>query len=124
MRLKHARGASLLTIARAVGVGHTSVAEYVRRASVVGITWPIPAEIDDAELEPTRPVPHWAYVHEELRRRGVTLVRLWEEYRAEHAGGYGYSRFAAQKLMDLEIAAKKGAVERAGALRGGKAEGK
>ena len=32
-------------------------------------------------------------MHEELKRRGVTLVMLWEEYRAEHADGYGYSRF-------------------------------
>ncbi len=29
----------------------------------------------------------------EFRRRGVTLVLLWEEYRADHADGYGYSRF-------------------------------
>src|SRR5262245_44669810 len=32
-------------------------------------------------------------VHRELKRRGVTLLLLWEEYRAEHADGYGYSRF-------------------------------
>jgi hypothetical protein len=25
----------------------------------------------------------------ELKRRGVTLLLLWEEYRAEHADGYG-----------------------------------
>jgi hypothetical protein len=34
-------------------------------------------------------------VHTELRRRGVTLLLLWEEYRAEHPDGYGYSRFCA-----------------------------
>jgi transposase len=72
---------------------------------VIGITWPVPAEIDDAELErrlftpagfykaPTRAVPDWNHVHTELRRRGVTLLLLWEEYRAEHPDGYGYSRF-------------------------------
>ena len=43
--------------------------------------------------EPTRPQPDWSGVHAELRRRGVTLMLLWEEYRAEHADGYGYSRF-------------------------------
>src|SRR5262245_53732106 len=32
-------------------------------------------------------------VHRELKRRGVTLLLLWEEYRSEHADGYGYSRF-------------------------------
>jgi transposase len=34
-----------------------------------------------------------ARLHEELKRRGVTLVLLWQEYRTEHPDGYGYSRF-------------------------------
>ncbi|WP_428374269.1 hypothetical protein [Lichenicoccus sp.] len=32
-------------------MGHTTVAEYLRRTAVIGITWPVAAEIDDAELE-------------------------------------------------------------------------
>src|SRR6185369_14379226 len=40
-----------------------------------------------------RPLPDWPQVHKELKRRAVTLLLLWEEYRAEHADGYGYSRF-------------------------------
>jgi transposase len=75
------------------------------RAKVIGITWPIPPEINDAELErrlftpagfhegSTKPVPDWMKVHEELKRRGVTLMILWEEHRAEHVDGHGYSRF-------------------------------
>ncbi|HXL82669.1 MAG TPA: IS21 family transposase, partial [Casimicrobiaceae bacterium] len=31
--------------------------------------------------------------HAELKRRGVTLALLWQEYRAEHAQGYAYSWF-------------------------------
>ena len=107
LRLRHACGASVRTIARSVGVGHTTVAEYLRRTSVIGITWPVPAGVDDVELErrlftpagfhraPTRAMPDWNHVHAELRRRGVTLLLLllWEEYRAEQPEGYGYSRF-------------------------------
>lgn len=105
LRLRHACGASVRMIAQSVGVGHSTVAEYLRRTAVIGITWPVPPEIDDAELErrlftlrgfysePTRPMPDWAHVHAELRRRGVTLLLLWEEYRAEQPDGYGYSRF-------------------------------
>src|SRR3954470_11857363 len=115
LRLKYACGASVRTIARSVGIGHTTVGEYLRRAAVIGITWPVPAEVDDAELErrlvmaggfclaPTRPVPGWTHVHAELRRRGVTLLLLWEEYRAEHGNGYGYSRFC-----DLYIEWRRG----------------
>ena len=36
LRLKHACGASVRTIARSVGVGHTTVAEYLRRTAVIG----------------------------------------------------------------------------------------
>ncbi len=105
LRLKYACGASVRTIARSVGIGHTTIGDYLRRTAVIGITWPVPVEIDDAELErrlftpagfyqaPTRALPDWSQVHAELRRRGVTLLLLWEEYRAEHGDGYGYSRF-------------------------------
>jgi len=40
-----------------------------------------------------RPLPDWHHVHKELKRRGVTLQLLWEEYRAEHGDGYYYSHF-------------------------------
>ena len=40
-----------------------------------------------------RPLPDWPLLHRELKRPGVTLSLLWEEYRAVHRDGYGYSRF-------------------------------
>ena len=105
LRLRHALGVSERQIAVTVGVSRSTVGEYLRRAAVIGITWPVPEGIDDGELErrlftlptfeekPGQPLPDWSYVHKELKRRGVTLLLLWEEYRAEHADGYGYSRF-------------------------------
>ena len=38
-----------------------------------------------------RAEPSWAHIDKELRRTGVTRVLLWQEYRAEHPGGYGYT---------------------------------
>jgi transposase len=105
LRLTHELGLSVREVSEATGVGKTSVGEFVARAKVIGITWPIPAEINDAELEkrlftppgfhagPTRQCPDWAKVHEEVKRRGVTLMELWEEYRARVPDGYGYARF-------------------------------
>lgn len=86
------------------------MAEYLRRAGVLGITWPVPDGLDDAALErrlfsppfvaePSRPQPDWPRLHAELRRPGVTLLLLWEEYRAGQSEGYGYSRFC-----DLHVA--------------------
>jgi transposase len=105
LRLRHALGVSERQIAVTVGISRSTVGEYLRRAAVVGITWPVPEGLDDGELErqlftpptfdpaPARPLPDWAYVHKELKRCSMTLLLLWEEYRAAHADGYGYSRF-------------------------------
>src|SRR5450756_3201574 len=100
LHLTHAMGMSRRLVGEATGIGKTAVGEYVRRAAVAGLSWPIPDEIDDAELEqrlfpPTDAVsaaarnePDWSHIHAELKRRGVTLALLWQEYRAEHAQGY------------------------------------
>ena len=105
LRLRHALGVSERQIAVTVGVSRSTVGEYLRRAAVIGITWPVPEGVEDGELErrlftpstfeetPTKPLPDWSQVHRELKRRGVTLLLLWEEYRAAHGDGYGYSRF-------------------------------
>jgi transposase len=105
LRLTHELGLSVRQVREATGVGKTAVSEYVRRAKVVGLTWPIPPEISDAALERwlftpagfheglTKPLPDWTKVHEELKRRGVTLMILWEEHRAAYVDGHGYSRF-------------------------------
>jgi transposase len=105
LRLTHALGMSRRLVGEATGIGKTAVGEYVRRAAVAGQGWPIPDEIDDAELErrlfpppdaassTSRTEPDWSYNHAELKRRGVTLALLWQEYRAEDAQGYAYSWF-------------------------------
>jgi transposase len=105
LRLTHELGLSVRQVSKATGVGKTAVGEFVARAKVIGITWPVPPEISDAELErrlftpagfhdgPTRTVPDWAKVHQELKRRGVTRMILWEEHRAEVPDGHGYARF-------------------------------
>jgi transposase len=105
LRLTHGLGMSRRLVGEATGLGKTAVGDYVRRAAVTGLSWPIPDEIDDGELErrlfpPADPAssaeraePDWSHIHAELKRRGVTLALLWQEYRAEHARGYAYSWF-------------------------------
>ena len=36
-------------------------------------------------------MPDWAWTHAELRRPGVTLALLWQEYRLSHPQGFQYS---------------------------------
>jgi transposase len=105
LRLTHGLGMSRRLVGEATGIGKTAVGDYVRRAAVAGLSWPIPDKIDDAELErrlfpsadaaacAARTEPDWSHIHAELKRRGVTLALLWQEYRVEHARGYAYSWF-------------------------------
>jgi transposase len=93
-------------IARMIGVSNGVVHGYQRRARLAGLTWPLPDGLDDDSLElllfraPTaasqsgrRPEPDWIYVEKELRRRSVTRLLLWEEYRAANPDGFGYTWF-------------------------------
>lgn len=99
-----ASGLSNRKIAASIGVGPTAAGDYVRRARRAGLSWPLPADLSDAALEQvlfpaataqatTRPQPDGQTIHGELRKRSVTLMLLWEEYRAVNPGGYGYSQF-------------------------------
>src|SRR5512146_2569637 len=106
LRLKYEQRLAHRAIARACGVGLGTVSEYVRRARHAGLSWPVPAEWDDAQLEARlfqragavvgvpRPLPDMAWVHQELKRPGVTLQRLHLEYLERHPDdGYRYSQF-------------------------------
>jgi transposase len=99
-----AAGMSSRKIAASLSIGATTVIDCLHRARRAGLAWPLPDEIDDAILEvrlypprPTtkeqRPLPNWAEVHRELKRPGVTLELLWQEYREQYTDGYSYSRF-------------------------------
>jgi transposase len=104
LRLKHACGLPHRAIARACGVGAGTVSDYVGRAHDAGLTWPLPDDLDDAQLEArlfvlpaspgaARPLPDPAFLHQELKRPGVTLQLLWVEYIKIHPDGYRYSQF-------------------------------
>jgi transposase len=93
LRLQWAQGLRDRKIAHRLGMSRSTVAAYVRRAQAAGLSWPVPATYDEGTLArllfPTvsarAPAPHlvpaWATVHQELKRKGVTLFLLWQEYR-------------------------------------------
>lgn len=104
LRLAFGVGLSLREIERSLSISHVTASGYVARAKEAGLSWPLPEQLDDAALArllfprpspPTgpRPVPDWAYVHRELRRKGVTRILLWQEYKDAHPDGYALSRF-------------------------------
>lgn len=104
LRLRWGLGQSRRQVAASLQVSPTTVGDIERRAGRAGLAWPLPADLDDAALEAklyergkpkrTRAVPDFEYVFRELKRKGVTLELLWDEYRRDHReDGYSYSRF-------------------------------
>ncbi len=105
LRLRFESGLPQRAIAESLGLSQGAISTYLSRARAAGVGWPIPEELDDAQLEALlfpappgtpadqRPMPDWAWVHRELRRPNVTLALLWEEYRAGAPDGFGYSWF-------------------------------
>jgi transposase len=104
LRLQEA-GLSNRAIARACKISNSTVGEYLHRAQMAGLHWPLPEGLSEDELfqklfpssgrasTPERPLPNWETVREELKKKGVTLKLLWIEYRDKHSGGYGYTQF-------------------------------
>ena len=95
LRLYFAAALSIRAIARSLGTSPSTVGEYLRRAKVAGLSWPVPESVDDTGLErrlfpappssrAQRPLPDWSEVHRELRRKSVTLSLLWQEYKETH----------------------------------------
>jgi transposase len=108
LRLRFDQDRSQREIATILALSQSTVHEYIGRFRATGLPWPLPAELDEAALEArlftrgavppmaTRPVPDWATVHQELKRKGVTLQLLWTEYKdaaPEPARCYQYTQF-------------------------------
>ncbi len=105
LRLKYQGGLSHERIARSLSISKGVVAKYLGLAGAAGLDWTAITSLDEAGLErrllgrdavDDRLVePDFAQVHIELRRKGVTLMLLWTEYRAENAGRrtWAYTQF-------------------------------
>ena len=105
LRLRHEQGLSHREIAQACFIGAGTVSRYLHKMAERGLGWPLPTELDNAVLEAQlfrRPAaahdrvrPDCAYIHRELKRDGVTLQLLWEEYAQVHPQGYRRTQFCA-----------------------------
>jgi transposase len=102
LRLK-AEGFSDRQIAAIIGSARSTVQECVRRCQAAEMVWPLPALLDEAALHAKlyqravplsrTPQPDFALLHAELKRRGVTRLLLWQEYKAAYPDGWQYSVF-------------------------------
>ena len=92
-------------IATSCNIGRSTVSDHLKRFKAAGLVWPLSDDMDDDRLEKllfpavdktdtrNRASPDWSVVHQELRRKGVTLMLLWQEYKERHLDGYQYSQY-------------------------------
>lgn len=104
IRLHFDHGFAQRAIARSCGISPTTVGDYLTLARSKGLDWTTVSGMDDAALKQAlypdpaapssrKPLPDFEHLHKELKRKGVTLQLLWEEYRAVNRDGYGRSQF-------------------------------
>ena len=107
LRLKFELKLSRRKIATTCGIARSTVADYLIRFEVAGLSWPEAAALDEASLQRAlfppavlipaleRPLPDWSNIQQELKRNAsVTLYLLWQEYKIQHPErGYQYSHF-------------------------------
>jgi transposase len=108
-RLRLLEGKSLRATALSAGCSPSTVHEYFARAKLAGIAdWESISALSEEALEErlfktielrsskSRPecLPKWQEIHLELKKPGVTVELLWQEYRKEHPEGLGRSQFS------------------------------
>ncbi len=104
LRLHLEAGLSYAQVARAVGIGKGTVGKVLLLARAAGVDWAVAQTLSDDELEERlyRPAvprasrqlePDYAWIHHELKRPGVTLQLLWEEYQRGCELAYKYTSF-------------------------------
>jgi transposase len=106
LRLRHEAGLPYRGIANALNIGYGTVVDYLNRAEQAGLAWPLPEGMLERDLGrllfPTQAItgqrrfaePDFPVVCQELKRKGVTKLLLWQEYRQRHPDdGYCYAQF-------------------------------
>ena len=106
LRLRWQAGLSYRQIHRGTKVSLGKVKQLITEAEAIGLSWPLPDEMDDQHLAQlfypaadTKPsarfqLPDWTEVHQELKKKGVSKQLLWEEYTQRHPNScYSYSQY-------------------------------
>lgn len=120
LRLKFDHQLTNRKIANSCAMSHSTVGKYLALAEIAGITWPLPDDLDDHQLEQrlylnvprqteNKPaMPSMEYLYKELKKKHVTLQILWFEYKQGNPDGYQYSYFCElynrwRKKLDVSL---------------------
>jgi transposase len=91
-------------IAQSCHLARSSVQKYLWLIQNSGLSYDQIQLMNDADLraklktvksssKKERPLPQWCDIHQDFKKKGVTLRLLWEEYKIQHPDGYQLSQF-------------------------------
>ncbi len=92
LRLKLDANLSIRQIHTSTQVSVGSIQKLISKAGKLNLSWPLPDDLDDHQLAKLfypksdsrssnkLEIPDWREVHQELKRKDMTLQLLWEEY--------------------------------------------
>ena len=108
LRLRHEAGLSIRQISVSSKLSVGSIQSLLLKAAQANLKWPLADDLNEEQLasrlNPAANsdavqdvcIPDWGYIHQELKRKGVTRQLLWEEYMEASSGRcYSYSQFCA-----------------------------
>jgi predicted DNA-binding protein YlxM (UPF0122 family) len=108
LRLKYCNQLSNRQIQTMTGVSRNSVANYIKSYIALGSTLDEVLSLSDKDLQELFTVnkpkihhskrlknihPDWNEVREELSKKGMTKLLLWQEYKEKNSNLYSYSQF-------------------------------
>ncbi|MDD2791506.1 MAG: IS21 family transposase [Sulfurimonas sp.] len=108
LRLRYHNNMSVRQIQSMSGISKSSVANYIKIYTDLAVPLEEVLALSDADLEDLFFIkksktsqtsivslshPDWGLVREELSRKGMTRLLLWEEYKAKQPTLYSYSQF-------------------------------
>lgn len=105
LRLHYEHKLSNRNIGRACKISPTTVGEYINRARQKDLEFTKILELDDESIykllypekklehSKIKEMPDMDYLNQELKKKGVTIQLLWEEYRSNNPEGYSRSQF-------------------------------
>jgi len=106
LRLRLAAGLSIRQIRHSTKASVGAIQKLLSRADELGLSWPLPEDLSDQRLArlfypgadthvgSRYQVPDWSVIHQELKRKGMTKLLLWEEYTQQYPNHcYSYSQY-------------------------------
>jgi transposase len=104
LRLKFEVGLSHRDVGKCLSLGPATVSEVLSRFKASDLSWPLPDGLSDIQLEGklytttaakrSKRLPDFTKMKQELKRKGMTKLLLWQEYcQEDNTTAYGYTQY-------------------------------